>query len=158
VPLDDRVTFGDNIFAPLQGTPLPPGAGLGPQAASVPPAPQGAGQPVAPQAANIPVPDTNTPPDAVVNPAPPQGPPPGPVGVNPAPPPGPLPGPAPADNPDNSVPQAAPASSNASEPAVATAQYDPRTGRYLTADGQLNQQADLVASSAPKTWQDMLPK
>jgi hypothetical protein len=43
-------------------------------------------------------------------------------------------------------------------PAVATAQYDPRTGRYLTADGQLYQQSDLVASSAPKTWQDMLPK
>jgi phospholipid/cholesterol/gamma-HCH transport system substrate-binding protein len=41
---------------------------------------------------------------------------------------------------------------------VATAQYDPRTGRYLTADGQLYQHSDLVASSAPKTWQDMLPK
>ena len=56
------------------------------------------------------------------------------------------------------MPQAAPASSSASVPAVATAQYDPRTGRYLTADGQLYQQPDLVASSAPKTWQDMLPK
>ena len=26
VPLDDRVTFGDNIFAPVEGTPLPPEA------------------------------------------------------------------------------------------------------------------------------------
>jgi len=26
VPLDDRVTFGDQIFAPVEGTPLPPGA------------------------------------------------------------------------------------------------------------------------------------
>ena len=155
VPLDDRTTFQQNIFAPIQGTPLPPGAGLGPQAAP-PPAPPGAGQPFAPQAASVPAPDANTPPDAAVNPAPPQG---SPPGLAPgAPPQGPPPGPAPADNPDNSVPQAAPASSSASVPAVATAQYDPRTGRYLTADGQLYQQPDLVASSAPKTWQDMLPK
>jgi virulence factor Mce-like protein len=155
VPLDDRTTFQQNIFAPIQGTPLPPGAGLGPQAAP-PPTPPGAGQPFAPQAANVPAPEANTPPDAAVNPAPPQG---SPPGLAPgAPPQGPPPGPAPADNPDNSVPQAAPASSSASVPAVATAQYDPRTGRYLTADGQLYQQPDLVASSAPKTWQDMLPK
>jgi len=150
VPLDDRVTFGDNIFAPLQGTPLPPGAGLGLQGAP-PPAPPGAVQPVAPQAADVPAPA----PDAAVNPAP-QGPPPGPA--NGAPPPqGPPPGPAP-DDPGGQGPQAAPSSSTASAPSVATAQYDPRTGRYITADGQLYQQSDLAASSAPKFWQDMLPK
>ena len=35
VPLDDRVTFGDNIFAPVEGTPLPPG--VGPPPGPVPP-------------------------------------------------------------------------------------------------------------------------
>jgi phospholipid/cholesterol/gamma-HCH transport system substrate-binding protein len=138
VPVDDRVTFGDNIFAPIQGTPLPPGAGLGPQA----PAPLGAGQPLAPQAANVPAPEASTPPDAAGAPSPQ----------------GPLPGPVPDGNPASTAPQAAPSSSSASAPAVATATYDPRTGRYLTADGQLYQQSDLVASSAPTTWQEMLPK
>ncbi len=138
VPLDDRTTFQQHIFAPIEGTPLPPGVGPGPQAGPAPPS-----APLAPAAADVPVPEAPAPPpDAAVTPAP-QGPP---------------PGPAPADNPDNSVPQAAPASSSASAPSVATAQYDPRTGRYITADGQLYQQSDLVASSAPKTWQDMLPK
>jgi virulence factor Mce-like protein len=156
VPPDDRTTFQQNIFAPIEGTPLPPGAGLGSQAAPPPPAPPGAGQPFVPQAANVPSPDANTPPDAAVNPGPPQGPPPGPAPGAP-PPQGPPPGPVP-DVPGSAVPQAAPSSSSASAPTVATAQYDPRTGRYLTADGQLYQQSDLVASSAPKTWQDMLPK
>jgi phospholipid/cholesterol/gamma-HCH transport system substrate-binding protein len=156
VPLDDRTTFQQNIFAPIEGTPLPPGAGLGPQAAPPPPAPPGAGQPFAPQVANVPAPDANTPPDAAVNPAPPQGPPPGPAFGAP-PPQGPPPGRAPDDS-GSAVPQAAPSSSTATAPTVATAQYDPRTGRYITADGQLYQQSDLVASSAPKTWQDMLPK
>ena len=39
VPLDDRVTFGDQIFAPVQGTPLPPGA---PHLPGPAPAPDGA--------------------------------------------------------------------------------------------------------------------
>jgi phospholipid/cholesterol/gamma-HCH transport system substrate-binding protein len=42
-------------------------------------------------------------------------------------------------------------------PSVAVAQYDPRTGRYLTSDGKLYQQSDLVNSTAPKKWQDLLP-
>lgn len=40
VPLDDRVTFADQIFAPVEGTPLPPGAPHLPDAAPPPePAP-----------------------------------------------------------------------------------------------------------------------
>jgi len=34
--------------------------------------------------------------------------------------------------------------------------YDPRTRRYVTPDGQLYRQSDLVPSKAPKTWKDML--
>ena len=42
VPVDDRVTFGDQIFAPVEGTPLPPGAPHLPGAAppEVPPPPE----------------------------------------------------------------------------------------------------------------------
>ena len=40
---------------------------------------------------------------------------------------------------------------------VATAKYDPRTGRYVGPDGKLYQQSDLATSNAPKTWRDMLP-
>jgi hypothetical protein len=42
-------------------------------------------------------------------------------------------------------------------PSVAVAQYDPRTGRYLAADGKLYQQSDLAHAAAPKKWQDLLP-
>ena len=44
VPVDDRITFQDQIFGPLEGTPMPP---AGPPAASVPPSP-GAPAPAAP--------------------------------------------------------------------------------------------------------------
>ncbi|WP_345498793.1 MlaD family protein [Nocardia callitridis] len=42
-------------------------------------------------------------------------------------------------------------------PSVATAGYDPKTGRYLTPDGQLFQQSDLVSPGDPGTWRDMIP-
>jgi hypothetical protein len=38
---------------------------------------------------------------------------------------------------------------------VAIAQYDPHTGTYVTPDGQVYRQSDLVTKKAPKTWQDM---
>jgi virulence factor Mce-like protein len=37
IPPDDRVTFGDNIFGPLQGTPMPAGPVPAPPAAPIPP-------------------------------------------------------------------------------------------------------------------------
>lgn len=55
IPPDDRTTFQDNIFGPLEGTPLPPGpppAGggvIGPAAGALPPA-----EPPAPAAAEAP--------------------------------------------------------------------------------------------------------
>jgi phospholipid/cholesterol/gamma-HCH transport system substrate-binding protein len=36
IPPDDRVTFGDQIFGPVEGTPLPPGVPAPPQAAPAP--------------------------------------------------------------------------------------------------------------------------
>lgn len=62
VPPDDRVTFGDNIFAPVEGTPPPPQqnpqdsaqtaepAQSGPAAPSALPAPAGDAEPAAPSA------------------------------------------------------------------------------------------------------------
>jgi phospholipid/cholesterol/gamma-HCH transport system substrate-binding protein len=38
---------------------------------------------------------------------------------------------------------------------VAIAQYDPHTGTYVTPDGQVYRQSDLVTNKAPKTWKDM---
>jgi hypothetical protein len=37
VPPDDRVDFGDRIFAPLEGTPMPPGLSAAPSVAGEPP-------------------------------------------------------------------------------------------------------------------------
>ncbi|MDT5008894.1 MAG: phospholipid/cholesterol/gamma-HCH transport system substrate-binding protein [Mycobacterium sp.] len=148
-PIDDRSTFQENIFAPIEGTPMP-GAGIAPAPIAGPPGSPSA-QPLAPQAANIPAPQA-------ITPAPPDGTP--HLAPIPAPASGPAPGPAGDPSPDvvppDAAPQAAPSASGISAPAVSTAQYDPRTGRFITADGQLYQQSDL--SSAPKTWQDMLPK
>ncbi len=146
VPLDDRVTFGDNIFAPVEGTPLPPGVGPPPgpvpPPGAPPPAPLSPGAPAAETLA--PAAGTTLPPDG----APHLTAPPGEVA-----PPAPV--------PESAVPQASPSSSGVSSPAaapsVATAQYNPRTGRYVGPDGQLYQQSDLMTSSAPKTWEDMLP-
>ncbi|BBZ40251.1 MCE family protein [Mycobacterium conspicuum] len=45
---------------------------------------------------------------------------------------------------------------NGSGPSVATARYDPATGRYVTPDGLMFRQADLARSSKPKTWKDMV--
>jgi hypothetical protein len=37
------------------------------------------------------------------------------------------------------------------------AEYNPLTGMYVTPDGQIYRQSNLVAGAAPKTWKDMLP-
>ena len=154
VPLDDRVDFNERIYAPVEGTPLPPGA--------VP---------------------AGTPPGAPPPGAPPPGPAPAPVqaSIPPPPPPGnslngtPIPpvpaesapiepaagGPAPEPHGVGAVPAAPSAfSGNAaggSGPSVAVSHYDPRTGRYLTADGQLQTLTNLPAGAEPKSWKDLLP-
>jgi len=47
IPPDDRVTFQDNIFGPLEGTPMPPPvpAGVAPAPAGAPPVPAGVAPP-----------------------------------------------------------------------------------------------------------------
>jgi phospholipid/cholesterol/gamma-HCH transport system substrate-binding protein len=147
VPPDDRTDFNDRIHAPIGGTPLPPGA-----------APSG------------------TAPDAPPPGAPPPGPPPGPAApaqVAPPPPPGnslngaPIPvEPAPPASDGSSAPPpadgaipAAPSAfnGNATGGSVAVTHYDPRTGNYLTPDGQLQQVQNLAAGGNPKSWKDLLP-
>jgi phospholipid/cholesterol/gamma-HCH transport system substrate-binding protein len=156
VPPDDRVDFGDRIFAPVEGTPMPPGAVAGgtppdpfeamapppPSAPPLPPPPPGNslnGVPIAPAAA-APAPATGEVPPA------PQGPPPGPVDVPP---------------PDGAVP-AEPSGfsgrdSGVGGPSVAVTTYDPRTGRYVTPDGQVQQLANVGSGAVPKSWKDLLP-
>ncbi|ORW32526.1 virulence factor Mce [Mycobacterium paraense] len=86
----------------------------------------------------------------------------GPIDGTPLPP-----GAAPAGTPPGppapgslNQPPTAPSSFNSDgsgvAPSVATAHYDPATGRYVTPEGQLLRQADLARSSTPKTWRDML--
>jgi len=146
VPLDDRVDFQERIYAPVQGTPLPPGA--------IP-----AGAPPGVPATGLPEPGG---PPPVVTPAP-----------N-APPPPPLVPPPPAGNSVNGtpVPPAAPADGGGAVPvvpsafggmdpqggqSVAIARYDPRTGEYMTPDGLLQQQSNLASGGLPKSWMDLLP-
>ena len=120
VPLDDRVTARDNIFGPVEGTPL---AARG-DPRGTPPGPP------APGSVNVP-PTAPTPPF--------------------------LPGPPPetAGKPGRG-PKLVFAQRFRCSPSVATARYDPATGRYVTRDGQMFRQADLARSSKPKTWKDML--
>jgi virulence factor Mce-like protein len=136
IPPDDRVDASDRLFAPVEGTPLPPGAV---PAGTPPDAPPGAPLPAsAVQAPQLPPP----PPGNSLNGQPIEAQPP----AEPAPP------------ADGAVP-AAPSAYSVNPPrgTVAVAHYDPATGKYMTPDGRLEQQTNLVAGAAPKSWQDLLP-
>ena len=98
-----------------------------------------------------------------------------PAGVSP-PPAGTLPAPEPQQAPNPPVdphsatdapppaganpaaPTASPSGFNRVEsgPPVALARYNPHTGEYLAYDGKWYKQSDLVATSVPKSWQDLL--
>jgi phospholipid/cholesterol/gamma-HCH transport system substrate-binding protein len=150
VPVDDRVDFNDRIHAPVEGTPLPPGAAStwmppDPLAAPIPATPVAPPPPPGNSINGEPIPTVEAPvaPAAGV-PAAPQGPPPGPVEVPP---------------PDGALP-AAPSAFNGNGsggPSVAIASYDPHTGRYLAPDGQLQQVSTPVSGTQPKSWKDLLP-
>ncbi|OBB74359.1 MCE family protein [Mycobacterium sp. 852014-52144_SCH5372336] len=147
VPPDDRVTADENLFAPLEGTPLPPGAvppipppplAVGAQMPSLPPnaIPPLVSQPVDQQGAvGAPAPHA-----AIPHGPPPQGPPP----PDDSPPP---PGTVPA-TPSSATTGAA------DGPSVAITHYDPQTGQYATPDGNVGRQTDLVQS--PKSWQQLI--
>jgi len=40
---------------------------------------------------------------------------------------------------------------------VAITTYDPRTGRYVTPDGQVQQLTNMASGAEPKSWKDLLP-
>jgi phospholipid/cholesterol/gamma-HCH transport system substrate-binding protein len=156
IPPDDRVDFNDRIFAPVEGTPLPPGAvpagtppGPGPLMAPITPTPLAPPLPPPPPGNSIngePIPPVEAPlaPAAADVPPAPQGPPPGPVEV----PPG-----------DGAIPVAPSAfgGNGSGGPSVAFAQYDTRTGEYISPDGQMQKLTNAVAGASPKSWKDLLP-
>jgi phospholipid/cholesterol/gamma-HCH transport system substrate-binding protein len=109
------------------------------------------------------------PPDSRIDPSqdiygPVDGTPPPPPGPNaaagqeadpPGPPPAPLPGSQPAGDP----PPAPAAFTGSVDPgaSAAVANYDPRTGRYVGADGLTYTQTDLKAQATSSNWRDLLP-
>jgi phospholipid/cholesterol/gamma-HCH transport system substrate-binding protein len=148
VPADDRVDFGDRIFAPTEGTPLPPGAspagtppGPTQPATSAPPEAPGSAESVPPPTAGPPPPDgaADLPPSFAA-----------------------TDGPPPPTDAQSGVLPAAPSSFEGGDsgpgPSVAVVQYDPRTGQYFGRDGRAYQQTNLAASAAPMTWKDLLAK
>jgi phospholipid/cholesterol/gamma-HCH transport system substrate-binding protein len=139
LPPDDRVTFNNHIFGPTEGTPMPaqgtpPGPGAAPpEAGSLAPA----GAPLVPNSAVAPPLSDSAP----ATPGAPGRPP--PTAVQPP-----------------AVPSMAPSSfigGAGQSPSVSIRQYNPRTGMYVAPDGQQFRQTDLVSSSPPKSWKDMLP-
>lgn len=149
IPPDDRVDFQDRIYGPVQGTPLPPGA----VPAGAPPGPS------APDSPPFPAPEVlSPPPTPTAAPPPPFAPPPPPAPIAPPPPPGnsvngaPIP-PAPGAVP--AAPAANAAQASAGGPSVAVATYDPRTGKYLSPDGFLQQ--ETLPGKNPRSWKDLLP-
>ena len=167
VPPDDRVTSNGRIFAPIEGTPLPPGevprgTPAGPRGANPPPDTIGAAVPPVPSSGPNLAPMSPMSAD-LASIAPLDVPAPGqlPAAPPPAPAQAPPAAPAPPDQVGGGQPRAAPSSFGANPskpmPSIVVAKYDPHTGRYIGPDGKLYQQSDLVASKAPKTWKDMLP-
>lgn len=79
------------------------------------------------------------------------------------PPPPDLPAPPDAEAPavDPGAPAAAPSSftgnGSTPRPAVATAQYNPRTGAYMASDGRLYHQSNVATATAPTSWTDLMP-
>jgi phospholipid/cholesterol/gamma-HCH transport system substrate-binding protein len=151
IPLDDRVDFNDRIYAPVEGTPLPAGVG----AAGAPPdAPPAGAAPMGPLPGPAP---------AVQDPAAPPPPPGNSLNGQPIPPapPGDAAFAPPAG--DGAAPAAAPSAFNgsvsgqAAGPSVAVAHYDPKTGEYMTPDGQMQRVQNLAAGGTPKSWTDLLP-
>lgn len=156
--LDDRVDFQERIYAPLEGTPLPPGAV---PSGTPPGVPNPLYTPIAPP------PAAPAPPPAPPSPSPLPPPPPG-NSVNgvpiPAAPGGavtPAPGlPQATEVPHGGGVPAAPSGFSGNDsggPSVAAVPYDPNTGQFVTPDGQVQTLTNVAAGHAPKTWKDLLP-
>jgi len=155
VPVDDRVDFNDRIFAPTEGTPLPPGAMPGgtptdPLAAMGPPPPSAPPLPPPPAGNSlngVPIPPAEAPLAPAAGDVPPEQ-------------HGPAPGPVDAPPTDGVAVPAAPSAfsgKGSGGPSVAITTYDPRTGRYVTPDGQVQQLTNAATGAEPKSWKDLLP-
>ncbi|BCP14265.1 MCE family protein [Mycobacterium paraintracellulare] len=91
-------------------------------------------------------------------------PPPGPTALEGPPPPPPAPNESPqppATAPDAGPMPAAPSAYAPGEPGLrpqlGSAHYDPLTGYYVAADGQMYRQSNLPNPTTPRSWKDMLP-
>jgi len=156
VPVDDRVDFQDRIYAPIEGTPLPPGAMPGgtpqdPLAAMAPPPPSAPPLPLPPPGNSLngqPIPPAEAPFAPAAGDVPPMqhGPSPGPVEVPPT-----EGGAVPA------APSAFSGTDSGGGPSIAITTYDPRTGRYVTPDGQVQQLTHAASGAEPKSWKDLMP-
>lgn len=165
IPIDDRSNLSDNLYAPVGGTPLPPGA------VPASPPPNADGSPVSPLQAPLATALPPPPPEGNSlngQPIPPLGPAPGPApealqgAAGEAPPAAQQPAPAAAPQPaDGGAVAGAPSAFGTGKPGgaptVAVAQYNPRTGEYVGSDGKLYKVTNLVAGAPlQKTWKDML--
>jgi phospholipid/cholesterol/gamma-HCH transport system substrate-binding protein len=153
VPLDDRVPGQRALYAPVEGTPLPPWAAppvAGAATASTPLPDGQPSNPLLPQALQGPP----SPPAGVPEPDAPAVVPPLPDALAPAPVESVPSAPPSGDD----VPAVAPSAFHraaSARPAVAFAQYDPRTGRYLAPDGRMMKQSDLVRNG-PASWKELV--
>ncbi len=155
--VDDRVDFQDRIYAPLEGTPLPPGAV---PSGTPPGVPNPLYAPITPGAP--PHHHHHHPPcrclrrlrgtrSTVCRFRP----------LNRRPPWHLSPGAPPATEvPHGGGVPAAPSAFRGNEsdgPSVAAVPYDPNTGQFVTPDGQVQTLTNVAAGHAPKSWKDLLP-
>jgi virulence factor Mce-like protein len=148
---DDRVRADENLFAPLEGTPLPPGAVPRGPLPPIPPPPlaPGAQMPSLPPGAIPPLVSREVDQQGATATAPQTATQHGPPPVGPAPTDGSPPAPDAVPATPSSV-----TTGPAEGPSVAIAHYDPQSGRYATPDGNVGRQSDLVQS--PKSWQELI--
>ena len=158
--VDDRIDFQERIYAPLEGTPLPPGAV---PSGTPPGVPNPLYAPISPGPAPAAPPLPAPPPSPLPLPPPPPG-----NSVNgvpiPAAPAGAF-APAPGASQPTEVPHgggvpAAPSAFSGNEsdgPSVAMVPYDPNTGQFVTPDGQVQTLTNVAAGHPPKSWKDLLP-
>jgi virulence factor Mce-like protein len=70
-----------------------------------------------------------------------------------------VPAPPPQATPQAPPPGVAPSgyANGGGGPSVAMLPYDPKTGKYMTADGRYEQQTNLVSGAAAQSWTDLMP-
>lgn len=158
-PVGEGPPAADGSMAPAPDGAMAPGAEaeaptseqqIGPQIPVLPDITPNHSSNVPPLSGSIPPPLAPPPPGAEPPPLPHGETPPSVHGSQPpaevAPPPGLLP----------VEPSSFGATNSPSEPSLAIARYNPRTGAYVGPDGALYQQMDLVRPAVPRTWKDLV--